>query len=438
VLDQGQDDPRGDAVARPADACGAELLLDHELLDCARRPSPRARPVRHDVPRVDELVTATLLVEALEPGDERAHLPAVGLGLRRQVDRALAPHTPAGQVRHRRRGGLGVDDRSDGGGTPQVDVGVVLPRVADAAVDLHVELRAQVGGRHGQRGGDGRGVAELVARTGGGAGGVPHGCGRQLGRHQHVRAVVLDGLERGDGAPELLSDLGVLAGRLGAGSGDAGRLGGQDRPGQVEQDRVPAGHHVGRGTVERDAGRPSRGVEVRMRLDGHTRVMDADDGNVGSSRHEQDVGQPGAQHDPGVPMGGPAANLDVAAERDRTDRRAAGDPGQEAVLQLGGGGRGEDGAGDDGGGERARGHGASQLLDDDDQLGEPIARPTLGLGDVQPRPAQGAQLVPQLGPILGRRLEELTGGGGGPVLEQEVGGRLGERPMVFGDGDRHG
>ncbi len=96
-----------------------------------------------------------------------------------------------------------------------------------------------------------------------------------------------------------------------------------------------------------------------MGLDGHTRVVHVDDGDVGSDRYEQDVGQPGAQHNPGTSVRGPVADLDVAAEGDRTDRRARGEPGQEALLQVGGGGRGQNGAGDDGGDERARGHGAS-------------------------------------------------------------------------------
>src|SRR5947209_987667 len=35
VLDEGEDDPAGDAVGRAGDAGGAELLLDDELLDGA-------------------------------------------------------------------------------------------------------------------------------------------------------------------------------------------------------------------------------------------------------------------------------------------------------------------------------------------------------------------------------------------------------------------
>ena len=49
VLDQREDDPAGDPVRRALDARGAELLLDHQLLDRARVPAPWLRPVRHHV-----------------------------------------------------------------------------------------------------------------------------------------------------------------------------------------------------------------------------------------------------------------------------------------------------------------------------------------------------------------------------------------------------
>ena len=54
VLDQREDHPAGDAVRRPLDAGGRELLLDHELLDRAGAPAPRLGPVRHDVAGLDQ------------------------------------------------------------------------------------------------------------------------------------------------------------------------------------------------------------------------------------------------------------------------------------------------------------------------------------------------------------------------------------------------
>src|SRR5436190_673049 len=53
VLDQGEDDPAGDAVTGPLDPGRGELLLDHQLLDGARVPAPRLGPVRHRVAGFD-------------------------------------------------------------------------------------------------------------------------------------------------------------------------------------------------------------------------------------------------------------------------------------------------------------------------------------------------------------------------------------------------
>ena len=45
---------------------------------------------------------------------------------------------------------LGVDQGLDGRGPTEVEVGVVLPGEADAAVDLDVELGVVIGGRDGE------------------------------------------------------------------------------------------------------------------------------------------------------------------------------------------------------------------------------------------------------------------------------------------------
>ena len=115
-----------------------------------------------------------------------------------------------------------------------------------------------------ERGGHRGGERELVAAGGGGAGRVPHGGGRQLGGHEHVGAVVLDRLEHGDRAAELLAHLGVLGGLLGALAGDAGRLGGEDRAGEVDQqsDGRRGGRRPARRRSVDPAGTAGR-VEVR-------------------------------------------------------------------------------------------------------------------------------------------------------------------------------
>jgi len=233
VLDQGEDHPTGDSVRGALDPGRGELLLDDQLLDGARIPAPGPRPVRHHVAGLDKRLPSRVAVQVADAPDDLPDLVPDRLRLGRQVDRggpADAAPRQAGHVAGRR---LRVDDRLDGGGPAQVEVGIVLPGEADPAVHLDVELGVLGGSRNGQRRGDRRRVAELVAPRRRGAGSVPDGRRGLLGRHQHVGAMMLHRLEGGDRAAELLAHLGVLARLLGALPGDAGRLGGQDRPGQV-------------------------------------------------------------------------------------------------------------------------------------------------------------------------------------------------------------
>ena len=167
------------------------------------------------------------------------------------------------------RRGLRVHDRLEGGGPAEIEVGVVLPGEADAAVHLDVELGALVGCRQRERRRHGRGERQLRASFLCGTGGVPYQNRGELGGHQHVGAVVLDGLERGDGPTELHAHLGVGGGLLGALGGDADRLCRDDEPGQVDQDLAPAGDDVCRRAVELHAGGAPGRIEVAWHFDGH-------------------------------------------------------------------------------------------------------------------------------------------------------------------------
>src|SRR5262245_724800 len=93
---------------------------------------------------------------------------------------------------------------------PEVPVGVVLPRVADAAEDLDGDVAD---------GGEPRGEGLEVQRRDmalgrftrvGRPGGVEDAAGRELDRLQRVDEEVLDGLEGADRLPELVAYLGVL------------------------------------------------------------------------------------------------------------------------------------------------------------------------------------------------------------------------------------
>src|SRR5438132_1086455 len=98
--------------------------------------------------------------------------------------------------------------------TAEVQVRVVLPREADAAVDLDVlggavEVRVRavrLGERRGQR--------QLLGVLGRRPAGVVRGRTRHLDLHEHVRALVLDRLERTDRTSELVALLRVLRRRV--------------------------------------------------------------------------------------------------------------------------------------------------------------------------------------------------------------------------------
>ena len=144
----------------------------------------------------------------------------------------------------------------------------MLPAVAEAAVDLHgrvrrvqVRLRAGHGG-HARRQRQLRARREVRSGVGGGlgrGGGRVDGGARGLQRAQHVRAHVLDGLERADGPAELLARAGVRDAQLQAARGPADLLGGQGDGGDVHEPghaRLDArrAQRGGRHAVERHGG----------------------------------------------------------------------------------------------------------------------------------------------------------------------------------------
>ena len=117
----------------------------------------------------------------------------------------------------------------------EVEVAVVLPRVADAAVVL--DHRAGRLARHvaglGLR--DGRGELPVGRLDVEGVGGVGGGVLRHRDAEVDVGQVVLDGLERPDRLAELHAGLVVLHGVGERLAGDAGEVGGGEDGGPVEQ-----------------------------------------------------------------------------------------------------------------------------------------------------------------------------------------------------------
>ena len=249
--------------------------------------------------------------------------------------------------------------------------------------------------------------------------------------------MVLDGLEHGDRATELQALLGVLGGEVGALAGDADRLGGEDRAGEVDQRPAGTGQHVTGGAVQRDPARPAGGVEVGRRLDRHAVRRRVDDDDIVTDGDEDDVGQPGPEHGGGGSVQRPVAQFDVAAEGDRAEGRPVGQAGQQPGPHLVGAGVDEHGAGDQRGHERTGGEGPTELFDDDHDLLQAEARAPERLGHVQSEPAQVGGIGVEGGVRLVGAVEQCSGGGPGLVLLEEVGHRAGESQVVFSDRDRH-
>ena len=330
VLNQGEDHPAGDAVLRTGHPGGAELLFNHELLHRARGPSPRGGPVRHDVAGLDHGVALCRGIEPLHPLREGAHLVADRFGLGRQVDGAHPPCAAAHQIGDVAGGRLAVHERLECGRPAQVEVRIVLPGEADAPVHLDVELRALVRRRQGERRRHGRRQRELVAAVGGRPGGVPDERRRELRRHEHVGAVVLDGLERRDGPSELHPHLGVGGGLLRALGRDAHGLGGGDQAGQVDQDAPPAGDHLGRRTRQRDARAAPCRVEVVRNVHHHAARSDVDHDDVVPRGEDEQMGEATAQDRRSRAGGLAVRHRDVRRQRDRAEDRAVGQSGQQA------------------------------------------------------------------------------------------------------------
>ena len=129
---------------------------------------------------------------------------------------------------------------------------------------------------------------------------------------------------------------------------------------------------------------------------------------------------------------------DLGCQPDAAEAGAVRQPRHQAARDVSRRGRLDRGAGDHGRDEGSRGQRAAQFFDDDDQLGQPEPGSAERLGQMEAQPAQFDEVVPEFRQLLGFGLEQGAGGPPGFVPGQEVGRRLGEGTVVFGDRDRHG
>jgi hypothetical protein len=286
--------------------------------------------VRHQVAAVAERLSPIRLGQGSVDLDEGASVLAEGVGLGRQLDRDLG----AGALAHEPDDVFacfahGSDQRLEGDRAADVEVGVVLPGVADAAVHLDVQLRAEREGRQRERARDGRREVGLrVVEVG--ACGAPGAAGGLLGGDEHVRAELLHRAEGADRAAELLALLRVLGRHLGAGASAARGLGGGEGPGQPLEalSRAPQQALRGNlGAVAGDGRDPAAGVDVLLRLERHTPLVRREERNVVARADHEEPGELGAEHQPGRAREAAArAEHQIPAEPDRAHERAIREP----------------------------------------------------------------------------------------------------------------
>ena len=189
-----------------------------------------------------------------------------------------------------------------------------------------------------------------------------------------------------------------------ASRGDADGLGGEDHPGQVDEGaarRRAARWPAAPSSVTRAVRRV--GSRLAGTVDGDA-VAHLDDGDVVARRRTSStLASPPPSTTPASPEALPSVTVTSPSRATAPATEPSAKPGQE--LGLGGvvAGGDEHGAGDHGGHERAGRDGAAELLDDDDELLEAVARAAVLLGDVEARASRGRRRSFQKsGQLLGR------------------------------------
>src|SRR5262245_49732968 len=310
-----------------------------------------------------------------------------------------------------------AEELARGEGAAQVEVRVVFPGEADAAVDLDVLLGAAHEGVAGPRLGDAREQALLGVVRVGGLERLARGAAPGLERDQHVGALVLHCLEGADGPPELDAAARVLRGRVEHALEAAHHLGGEERrrvalrareprprgarladragadagefqarEGARAVERVEAAAREARGgAVDREEAEPVGAARARLARDYEQalRSLPVDDEGLDAVEH---VVRPAAAR-----LHRDAGELRAHAglERREGEQLAGGDRREELVARAAlrgarGGAPGEDRAPE----ERDAGERAPGLREGDPELEQAEALAAGGLRDGEPREAE--------------------------------------------------
>ncbi len=188
--------------------------------------------------------------------------------------------------------------------------------------------------------------------------------------------MMLHRLESGDGAAELLPHLGIVDGRVDAVRRPAHRLSGQQRPRPSQrrfprpvQDIVGSDAHV----LQADTSGAPSWVEVVRHVNRHTGAAAFQQQNIVTRGDQQQLGEPGAQHDSGVTVGYAVLDLHLAVQADARGDGSVDQPRQQPRLLLSGTVFGDHRRRDHGRYERSRRHRATEFFDHHHEFGQPKA-----------------------------------------------------------------
>ncbi len=277
----------------------------------------------------------------------------------------------------------------------------MFDRDGNAAMNLRIEVGAQIGGRPGQDRSDRAGKAPLLIGFVGRARRVPCSCGRHLGGHSHVGAMVFNRLEHGDGAPELLTFLGVRSRIFGAAPSDPACFGGENGLDQCRRGRGCAVDLGGRRAVEGNSGDPPCRIKVCGHGGCHVGLVGLDHQDIRAQTGHDDIGLTAGNDRCGARNGhltigvAPGHDRELFAKSNAADQGPVGQTWQEPLFDLRPRRRVDDCASCCGGHERTGSDERTELFDHDRQFGEPVTRSTEVFRNVKAKPAHLGHVRPK-------------------------------------------
>ena len=152
---------------------------------------------------------------------------------------------------------------------------------------------------------------------------------------------------------------------------------------------------------------------------------------------QQQLGEPGAQHDSGLAARHTVGDLHLTVQPDARGDGSVDQAGQQPRLLFLRTIFGDDRRRDHRRDERSRRHRATEFFDHHDEFGQSEAGAAVFLVDVQAEPAEFGHALPESGPGLIRCVQQRSRRPASLLRSQEAAGYFGELAVVVGQCDTH-